>query len=107
MPVDQLPALARRVGFEPDELEAAARAYRVGGVAALDLDDRWVPDAAALEAGQRAMGAGARVRANRVTAGSVQLRLDQQGHWWRLDADDRLGWVVVDGPATDPHELVG
>jgi hypothetical protein len=34
------------------------------------------------------------------------LRLDQDQQWWRFTADDDLGWLLTDGPADDPDDLV-
>ena len=63
-------------------------------------------DAAVLASGSDALGSGARVRANTVSLGSTQLRVDPDVRWWRFHADDELGWVLVDGPSSDPADLV-
>jgi len=36
----------------------------------------------------------------------VQLRLDADDNWWRFTPDDHLGWLLTDGPADDPHDLL-
>ena len=54
-----------------------------------------------------ASGADAKVRANSVSAGAIQLRLDESDrNWWRFASDDTLGWVLVAGPATEPADLL-
>ncbi len=102
-----LAPIAKTTGLAEDELEAAARSWLTGGHDAMRaLRRRWEPAEGALDAGLRALGSGARQRANVVAAGPVQLRLDEDGRWWRADADDRLGWVITDGPTESPAELV-
>ena len=101
-------ALAERVGPSAEVLEARARAWHHGGSAALAvLDERWEPGAHAMAAGRAALGDGARVRANVVSRGKHQLRLDRTGRWWPLAADDELGWVITGPGVSDPEEAVG
>jgi len=101
-----LEQIAGATGLDPRELQAAVTAWRIGGIAGFkahtakpDVDPK------ALEAGQRCLGDGARIRGNMVSLGTTQLRLDQDGHWWRFVADDDLGWLLTDGPADDPDDL--
>ncbi|MEM8924865.1 MAG: SWIM zinc finger family protein [Actinomycetota bacterium] len=104
---DDLDRLAEVVGLGPDELAAAARGWRVGGRAGYRVTrDRWDPPAAVMALGADALGPGARIRGNRVSVGPDQLRLDTEGHWWRFAADDKVGWLLLSGPAVDPAELL-
>lgn len=100
-------AIASATGVDPVELANAAAAWRVGGLAGYQaLRGRPEVDATALERGVAALGHDARIRANAVSLGDRQLRLDEHGSWWRFASDDELGWTLVDGPATDPGDLV-
>jgi len=47
-----------------------------------------------------------RVARTTVTAGPIQLRVDRSNRWWRFGRDDELGWVIADGPANDPADLI-
>jgi len=48
----------------------------------------------------------ARVAKTTATAGTVQLRVDRSGRWWRFARDDEGGWVIADGPAKNLSELL-
>lgn len=99
--------IAATTGLDPAELATAAAAWRVGGRDGYRVSrDRWEPPEGALAAGSEALGDGAKIRANRVSVGPRQFRLDQDGSWWRFDADDHKGWVLTAGPATDPGDLL-
>lgn len=99
--------IASATGVDVVELRAAAAAWRVGGLAGFRaLRDRPQVDAAALAVGAQALGDNARVRHNTVSAGNTQLRLDEHDSWWRFAADDDLGWLLLDGPADDPTDLL-
>jgi uncharacterized Zn finger protein len=119
-------AIAATTGLPPDELAAAARAFHHGGAEGLAASrHRWAaptqelapgvaaltahpasptPDGTAPTAPKKA--APVVTRANTVSAGSVQLRLDQHGTWWRFEADDELGWLLAAPGSTDPTDLV-
>ena len=89
------------------ELASAAQAWRFGGAAGLRASRRtWDAPAAIMQPGVDALGPESRVRSNRVSAGRSQLRLDEDGLWWLLEADDELGWVLCSHSATDPVELL-
>ncbi|WP_206304547.1 SWF or SNF family helicase [Streptomyces sp. B27] len=102
--------LAEGAGRSRAELEAAVRAWRYGGAAALAvLDEEWSPDAdslarararlaAAWEEGERPRlrAAGARWT---VAGADVQLRYDRDGRWWPY-LKERGRWVPA-GPADD------
>ncbi|ARF76851.1 SWF or SNF family helicase [Kitasatospora albolonga] len=102
--------LARGTGRTRDGLEAAVRAWRYGGAAALAvLDEEWAPDpdslararariAAAWEEGEqpRFRASGARWT---VADSDVQLRYDRDGRWWPY-RKERGRWVPA-GPADD------
>lgn len=103
----QRDGIAEATGLDRDELEAAALAWQVAGRPAYRASRaRWEPDAGAMDRGASALGDQAKVRANRVSVGPLQLRLDEDGAWWRFDSDDTLGWVLTAGPAADPAELL-
>ena len=99
--------IAEQTGLDPIELAAAVAAWRVGGLAGFHVHRGRVDVAEeAMLPGRLALGARAKVRANTVSAAGSQLRLDEQGRWWRFRADDVLGWLLVDGPADDPADLL-
>ena len=103
---DALQRLAAAASLDRDELERRAIAWRLGGRAALWIhDERWEPEAGALEDGLAALGS-ARRSTNTLTAGRVQLRFDPQHQWWRFDSDDRLGWIATAGPFDDPADAL-
>jgi uncharacterized Zn finger protein len=102
----RLDHLATVAGVEPGSLERRAVAWRRGGASALAaLEDRWDPPSGVMGPVGSLLGGG-RVSANTVTAGRVQLRIDRDGRWWRLDADERLGWLITAGPFDDPAEAL-
>jgi len=110
----EIDTIAATTGLKPPDLTVAAAAWRVGGQRGYRASrDRWDPTKAELRQGVEALGGdiddpgagGVKVRANRVSLGRVQLRLDPHGLWWRLDTDERLGWVITAGPAIDPTDL--
>jgi uncharacterized Zn finger protein len=105
----ELPALARRLSVPPKTLVTWAIGWReavAGGVAVVRED--WSPAPQLLEPARRAMtdwGGSASAQRNRVTCGDVQLRLGQDGRWYRL-LKSSAGWDV-DGPAADdPADLI-
>ena len=87
------------------EVEAAVMAWRIAGVDGLSaLTESWDAPRALLEAAAEMVGRRGRVSANRVSLGDWQLRVDRSGRWWRLRADDRLGWVLASVAFDDPVE---
>jgi hypothetical protein len=100
--------LARRAGRSPRDLARQALAWRAGGAAGLAvLDELWPAPAEELADGQAALAAGgpARVRANTVTRGPVQLRLGRDGQWYRLDKV-RGAWELRRPPSVRPEDLL-
>lgn len=99
--------IAGATGLDSTELQAAVIAWRIGGMAGFKAHSA-KPDVSpdAVTAGQRSLGDGARVRANMVSLGTTQLRLDLESRWWRFTADDELGWILADGPAEHPDDLL-
>lgn len=90
-----------------DELTAAVQAWKVGGHAGFKVTrSTWEPEAHTLTAAIEAMGPAATARANVITNGSFQLRVDEDGYWWRFVADDALGWILDSKPVRDPAELM-
>ncbi|WP_411083372.1 SWF or SNF family helicase [Streptomyces sp. cmx-18-6] len=108
------PSIAARLatgsGRPRAELEAAVRAWRYGGVAALAvLDEVWDPDpeslarararlASAWEEGERPPLRAGRARWT-VAGADVQLRYDRDGRWWPY-RKERGRWTPA-GPADD------
>ncbi|MEW2071237.1 SWF or SNF family helicase [Streptomyces sp. NPDC007346] len=102
--------LAKGSGRPRADLEAAVRAWRYGGVAALAvLDEEWDPDpdslarararlAEAWEEGERPQLRAAPARWT-VVGADVQLRYDRDGRWWPY-RKERGRWVPA-GPADD------
>lgn len=100
-------AIAEATGLDQVELQAAVAAWRLGGEAGYRVHiSKEDPGPEALEAGRRALGERAKVRANVVSSGTTQLRLAEDNRWWRFIADDELGWLLADGPADDPNDLL-
>ncbi|MFJ2027163.1 SWF or SNF family helicase [Streptomyces sp. NPDC087897] len=103
--------LATGSGRTAADLDAAVRAWRYGGVAALAvLDEEWTPDPEQLERARVRLGEawepGERPslrtsgRARWTVAGAdLQLRLDRAGRWWPY-RKERGRWVPA-GPADD------
>ncbi len=99
--------LAEVAGIELAELERRAIAHEVGGAAGVAaIGERLEVDQGRLDPGAAVLSDRPKRRANSVRSGGRQLVLDRRDRWWALVADDRLGWVVVDGPAGDPGDLV-
>ncbi|MDV9200981.1 SWF or SNF family helicase, partial [Streptomyces sp. Wh19] len=109
--------LAAGSGRRGAELDAAVRAWRYGGVAALTvLEEEWTPDpehlarararlAEAWEDGERPR---LRAAGNRWTAvdSGVQLRYGRDGRWWPYRKESGR-WVPA-GPADDdPASALG
>ncbi|MFH8518491.1 SWF or SNF family helicase [Streptomyces gelaticus] len=97
-------------GRRPGELDAAVRAWRYGGVAALAvLEEEWTPDTEALARARARLaeaweeGERPRLRSsdNRWTDvdGGVQLRYGRDGRWWPYRKESGR-WVPA-GPADD------
>jgi hypothetical protein len=98
--------LAARAGKPSAELARSALAWQVGGAAGLAvLTETWRPPDDAVEEGRAALGPGAGVRMNRVTLGSVQLRLGRDGLWYRFRRNPG-GWDADGSPEADPAALV-
>lgn len=94
-------SIAGRTGIDANELAAAAAAWRAGGEPGFRaLRDRWQPPHDALTPGIDALtdlepDTIVKTRENTVTVGAIQLRLDEQGYWWRFEHDPQLGWLLA------------
>lgn len=104
--------LAEGSGRDLDGLETAVRAWRLGGAAALAvLDEKWQVDEVALARARVALEQAwewverpsFRTDGNHwtVVGEGVQLRLDQQGHWWPYRQEGRR-WVPAGTADRDP-----
>jgi len=102
----ELTRLAGRAGLSSRELARRALAWRAGGAGGVAAAvEEWTPAPDELGPGRAALGARARVRANRVTRGDVQLRLGRDGRWYRFSRC--FGGWDLDGPGDpDPGEVV-
>ncbi|NNF54041.1 MAG: hypothetical protein HKN03_06300 [Acidimicrobiales bacterium] len=95
-----------------EELEAGAIAWSIaGGPGTTVATVKWTATAEQLAPARSALleavpEAKLRKSGNAVHAGSIQLRLDQSGEWWRFEAHDRLGWVLASGPFSSPAEAI-
>lgn len=102
-----LDAIARATGVDPVELAAAVVAWQRAGHNGFKVHSSKPDlDATQMAPGAYALGDAARVRGNTVNQGKLQLRLDEDRRWWRFRADDELGWVLADGPADHPGDLL-
>ncbi len=106
-------AIAEETNLPIGDLAAAAKAFFYGGQDGIIVSrQRWDATDDALQPGfdvmQRFVAGGAepKRRANTVSVGPIQLRLDPDGQWWRFDADDDLGWLLSGPPSDDPTDLV-
>lgn len=99
--------IADATGVPDDELASAVAAWRIGGLAGFTAQSSR-PEVAPedMVPGQRALGARSKIRGNTVSLGTIQLRLDADGRWWRFIADEAIGWLLTDGPADIPSDLV-
>jgi len=91
------------VSLSAGELERRAQAWRVGGADGMAaLISTWEAPSVLLDIGVEALGAGARRRANRVTRGDVQLRLDEECRWHpfrRVNGEWQLAGRCSEDPA--------
>ncbi|MBT2420408.1 SWF or SNF family helicase [Streptomyces sp. ISL-22] len=104
--------LADGTGRGREGLAVAARAWHLGGVAALSvLDEEWTVEAEALARARAALESAwdeeerpsLRAKGNRwtVVGAPSQLRLGRDGRWWPY-RKERGQWVPAGGPAQDP-----
>lgn len=104
-------ALAAAAGVPSRELASNAIAWRHGGRGGLAvLHGDWHPDAEALAEGRQALDqfgspGATRTWRNRLTRGSVQLRLGTDGQWYRL-VRSGSGWDLAAAPHPDPAALL-
>lgn len=104
---EYLLALAESTGLEFGELMAQAIAWNQGGEDGLWISSQsWSPPVEKLEEARMQVGPRSRVVDNCVSGNGMQLRLDQNGLWWRFRPDDEFGWVLASQGFTDPAELV-
>ncbi|MEO6628371.1 MAG: hypothetical protein ABIP03_07340, partial [Aquihabitans sp.] len=110
---EPLTDLARAAGETTLTLGNRAAAWRHAGEEGLAAVDEalWRPSSAVIETGLQAfedIGADpeeVQVRSNRMTLGDVQLRVTEDGRWWRYEKRGR-SWDLVEPPARTPDDLV-
>ncbi|GGS14962.1 hypothetical protein GCM10010269_62680 [Streptomyces humidus] len=104
--------IASNCGRTPRDLAAAARAWRHGGTASLDvLESSWIPPASRLERDRAALradwadGRPPRLRAWRnrwtVEGRDAQLRMGRDGMWYPYTKDQGIWWPAGP-PDADP-----
>ncbi|WP_399882278.1 SWF or SNF family helicase [Streptomyces sp. BBFR51] len=109
---DVLDRLAKGSGRTREALDAAVRAWGLGGAAALlVLEEEWAVEGDALARARGALESAweederpsLRARANRwsVVGAPHQLRLDRDGRWWPYRREHGR-WVPVGGATQDP-----
>jgi transposase-like protein len=111
--------LAHRAGVPARKLTSWAIAWReggAGGFAVAESETRaeartgseanGAGNAEAMAEGREALGVGAVVEGNRVTADRRQLRLGVDGLWY-LFGEQFGDWVLRGPGAADPRELLG
>jgi len=111
--LESLLELSRQTGVPSAQLTHQALAWRSAGAAGLVVVDEelWRPPTDVIDQGIRAFaeaGIGAdevQVRSNRFTHGEVQLRVSNDGRWWRFEKRGRA-WELVEPPTTDPADLI-
>jgi len=105
-----LAPVARRAALTEAELVSRALAWRHAGADGVQMLDEapWRPPPLAMAQGRdaaRALHGTLRITDNRVTAGSLQLRLSRDGRWWRFEK--RGGrWGLAAPAADDPDDLL-
>ena len=105
--------LARADDETPTQLAHRAAAWNQAGVDGLAAADQslWRPPAALITRAIAAFAeAGAepgdvKIRSNRITFGDVQLRVTEDGRWWRYERRGR-SWDLVEPPTNAPEDLV-
>lgn len=104
---EYLLALAECTALEFGELMAQAIAWNQGGEEGLWVSSQsWSPAPDKLEEARMLVGPRSRVVDNCVSGNGMQLRLDQNGLWWRFRPDDEFGWVLASQGFANPAELV-
>jgi transposase-like protein len=99
--------LAHRAGVPARQLTSWAIAWREGGAGgfAVAVSEPVEVDAAAVAEGRDALGPGATIEGNWVTAEREQLRLGGDGLWY-LFTKQFNDWVLRGPGAADPAELL-
>lgn len=106
-------SLARTAGAKPVDLARRSIAWQHGGNDALDMLDAatWRPPDDTMSEARDAVAQAlpdvdrVTIRSNRITAGNLQLRLDEAGRWWRFEKR-RGRWEITARPAEDADDLV-
>lgn len=99
-------ALADAAAVPADELRRMVLGWKLAGPTGVDAVTS-LHQAADEQLG-RASNAlpDARIFKHTVTSGTIQLRIDPSDRWWLFAQDPELGWVIADGPVTDPSDLL-
>ncbi len=99
--------LSEAAGIDDEELRERARCWTIGGPEALAVrTERWNPDASLTAETRRLFDPPGRVSGNTISSGSLQLRIDQSGRWWRFMAHPTKGWLLDSGGFVDPADAL-
>ena len=102
-----LVSLSEAAGIDDHELRERARCWTIGGPDALAVrTERWNPDSALTAEASRLFDPPGRVSGNSISSGSLQLRIDQSGRWWRFMAHPTKGWLLDSGGFVDPADAL-
>lgn len=114
---DKVAAISAATSIDESELLAAVHAWRTGGEAgyraARQSADVHGPDRSTMESAAQVLADAVqvgldqiRIRGAHVSTTAAQLRLDPDGDWWLFDHDQTFGWLLTEGPAQDPGDLL-
>lgn len=99
-------ALAASAELDHGELRRMALGWNLAAAAGVDVVAAAQPFSPEQLARASSAMPGARTTPTTVTAGDTQLRIDDSNQWWRFARSEALGWVIAEGPESDPSALV-
>jgi uncharacterized Zn finger protein len=111
--LEQLLELSRRTGISSAQLTHQALAWRSAGAEGIGAIEEalWRPPTTVIDQGLDAFDQAGidpsevQVRSNRLTWGDIQLRVTNDGRWWRFEKRGRT-WELVEPPSDHPDDLV-